>query len=266
MQHRQRGWRWGTLLVLGVSLTACAPWQEGNVISLPRLQLWKPADRSIAPGPAEAQRRVASSVWSVTQPTGAWRSWFWPQAARGSAVAIASDQLLAACDAAQGKELVGVARRSSMRLARVRGVGADGRLCILRVPDAEIGVVRAYRPFADLQVGEPLIAVTSQTSRRYVISHGRLVAKGSSADSYLETTLAAPPGASSVAVFDAFGNLVGLGAPGAMPGSLLVAFPVPLEAASQLTAARIGESPEVQKALRAMPQPTARSIPVSTGS
>jgi hypothetical protein len=131
------------------------------------------------------------------------------------------------------------------------------------VPDAEIGAVRAYRPFADLRVGERLVGVASETSRRYVVGQGRLVAKGSSADPYLETTLTAPPGTKSVAVFDAFGNLVGFGAPGAMPGSLLVAFPVPAEAASKLTAVRIGDSPEVQKSLGPVPQPTAQPTPVA---
>ena len=76
---------------------------------------------------------------------------------QGSAVAVASDQLLAACDAAKGKELVSVARRSSVHLAQVRGAGAEGRLCVLSVPDAEVDTVRGYRPFADLQVGEPLV-------------------------------------------------------------------------------------------------------------
>lgn len=257
---RYRPW---PALALGLALVACAPQSEqGGLVSLPRLQLWGTPEESATPAPAEAQRRVASSVWGVTRPARAWSGWFQSLPVQGSAVPVAGDQLLAACDVAQNKELVGVARRSSVLQAQVRGLG-DGRVCVLSLPEAEVDAVHAYRPFADLQVGEPLVGVASQTSRRYVVSRGRLVAKGSSADPYLETTLTAPPGSRSVAVFDAFGNLVGLGAPDAMPGSLLVAFPVPTEAAAQLTAARIGGSPEVQRSLGPVPQPTAQPVPVA---
>jgi hypothetical protein len=251
----------GAVLVL--VLGACAPHQEGNTVSLPRIQLWEPANRSTALSPDEARRRMTGSVWGVTQATRGWPGWIQTPPVRGSAVAVASDQLLAACEAADNKELVSVARRSSLHLAQVRGVGATGRVCALRVADGGIGAVRTYRPFEDLKVGEPIIAVSSKTSRHYVLSEGTLVVKGTSADPYLETTLTAPTGSKSLALFDAFGNLVGFGAPDDMPGSLLVAFPVPPEAATGLKAAWIGGSPEVQRSLASMGQPTLQPMPIT---
>jgi hypothetical protein len=239
------------MLTATMMLVACSSRQDAPTVTLPDVQLWHPADRSVTPSAAEAQRRIALSVWGVTP--GSSDTSMLRQPLQGSAIAVAGGWLLVACDAARGQNTVGVARRSSVRRAAMHAADADRRLCLLRVPDVEMTTVRAYRPFEDVQVGEPLLAVSSETSRRFALSRGRLVAKGSTSDPYLETTLMVPQGSSSVAVFDTFGNLLGFGTPNAMPGSLLVAFPIPPAAVPWLAGARIADSPAVRAVLEPAP-------------
>lgn len=265
--HRSARLRLAALLTSAMLLAACSPMQEGSTVSLPITELWRPAGGSATPPPAEAERRVALAVWGIGENEAGVS--LLRRSLQGSAIAVADDALLAACDAARGQASLRIARRSSVHLATVEPADPDRRLCVLRAPDVELTPIRAYRPFEDMRVGEPVVAVSSETSRRYAVSRGRLVAKGSAADPYLETTLTAPPGSTSVAVFDTFGNLVGFGAPDPMPGSLLVAFPIPPAAAPRLAAVRIGETPAVLATLEPAPEggvAAAPSVPTSAAA
>jgi len=251
------------LLLTAVLAAGCGRVGADGTVSLPSLRLWPASDRSATPTAAEAQRRIGLAVWAVTPDAAENDAVPRSRPIRGSAVAVAADTLLTSCSVVGNRSAVGIVRRSSFRLARVSGADADRRLCLLRTAGEELPrVAHAYRPFDDLQVGEPLLAVVSRTSRSFTLVRGWLVAKGSSADPFLETTLAVPADTSSAAVFDAFGNLVGFGSPDPLSDSVLVAMPVPPASIPELAAARIGGSPAVLASLAPAPAALPRSAPI----
>jgi hypothetical protein len=250
-------------LLLTASIAAgCGRVGDDGTVSLPALQLWPVSDRSATPAASEAQRRIGTAVWGVTP--GAIEGDVAPRSRpiRGSAVAVAADALLTSCTGIGSHSTVGIVRRSSFRLARVSGADGDRRLCMLRPAGEELRTAHAYRPFDDLQVGEPLLAVVSRTSRSFTLVRGWLVAKGGSADPFLETTLAVPADTMSAAVFDTYGNLVGFGSPDPLSDSVLVATPVPPASVPRLAAARIGRSPAVLASLAPTPGTPPRSAPI----
>jgi hypothetical protein len=128
------------------------------------------------------------------------------------------------------------------------------QVCALQPADVNLRPVRAYRAFNDLRVGEPILAVVSRTSRRFAVERGVLVGKGGHADPYLETTLSVPADTASAALFDPYGNLVGLGSASSGTESLLVGVPVPQDLVPDLAPVRLNGSP----ALLAEQEPSPR--------
>lgn len=237
--------------LLGAVLGGCGSGGD-EVVHLAPLGGLALLDRPGGEVSGEAERLVARAIWGIA-PAGE------DGLVRGSAVAVAADTLLASCAVAPGGE-VRLVRRSAERRVRVAAAGPDRRVCAFRPPGVQLQPVRAYRPFADLRVGETVLAAVSRTSRSFALARGSLTAKGDELDPYLETTLAPPPGTASAALFDAFGNLVGFGAQPAGGDSLLVAAPVPPALAGRLAEARLAGTPPLHAAQDANRPPRAVEV------
>jgi hypothetical protein len=241
----------------------CGGVDRDGIVSLPAVSLGRaPEAPAAAPGPVVALRRIADSIWAVAPGAPSGRVRAPPELVEGSAVAVSPRALLASCDVVGGQEQVRVARRSSHRVARGAGADAGRRVCALEPADADLRPVEAYRRYDDLRVGEPVLAVASRSSRDFALARGWLVAKGGSADPFLETTLVLPPEARSVVLFDGFGNLVGLGSAGPASESVVLAAPVPASLAPGLAPAELGDSPALLASLA--PEPAAPPRPVTT--
>jgi hypothetical protein len=182
------------------------------------------------PVPASAKAvlpQVARSIWGVVPDPPRRKQDLKPGLIRGTAVAVAPDTLLASCQAVGERRQVGVVRHNKYRLAQVSpGLQPDQDVCALHVADAPLNVAGGFRSFPDLRVGEPIYAVVSRTGAEYAMAEGQLVAKGGANSSLLETTLALPPGTLSAVLFDAGGNLVGLGSGGPTVDSVVVGAPL----------------------------------------
>jgi Domain of unknown function (DUF4384)/Trypsin-like peptidase domain len=168
-----------------------------------------------------AMRLVARSVWGVVPDAPQRKRDLRPELIRGSAVAVSDATLLASCGALDGSERIGLVRHNKFRVARVIVADPGRGVCVLSVADVPLNVARGYRNPTDLEVGEPVYAVTSRTSADFSLTEGRVVGLPGPGSS-LETSLALPTGMLSAVVFDRHGSLVGLGAP-ASDGRTLVA-------------------------------------------
>jgi hypothetical protein len=177
------------------------------------------------PGTDDATLKAASrSIWGVVPEAPRRKADLRPELIRGSAVAVGADTLLASCRVVGERSRVGLVRHNKYRIARV--AAADGDVCALRVDQGPLVPAQAYRRVGNLQPGEPVFAFTSRTPADLALSRGDLAGTGSAADPFLETTLALPPGAESAVLFDADGNLIGLGSAGPTRDSLVLAAPV----------------------------------------
>jgi hypothetical protein len=248
------------LALLAFATAGCGRQGDDGTVSLPSLPLWGPEDESATPDPGEAERRIARSIWALVPAAPSEEPE--PGRIRGSAVAVAADTLLATCGSMGQREEVGLLRRSAHRVAPRVATDHERRICALRLPGEELRPPHAYRSFADLRVGEPVLAVASRTSRSFTVERGWLVGKGGAADPYLETTLVLPPGTLSAALFDAFGNLIGFGAAGPASDSTLLAAPVPPGLASRLRRVELAASPALLASLAPAPRGQPRPQPV----
>lgn len=204
----------------------------GACLPLAVLACSGPDRRDLEPADAAAVRalgrQVARSIWGVVPDPPRHKKDLRPELIRGSAVAVGDDALLASCRVVAGRKQVGLVRHRKYRMARVVRPARHGQLCLLRVADAPLNVAQGFRSFADLREGEPLYAILSRTSADYELAEGQLAAKRGRGDRFLETTLLLPPRGLSAVLFDAGGNLVGLGSGGPTADSVVTA--VPLEA------------------------------------
>jgi hypothetical protein len=184
---------------------------------------------------------------------------------RGSAVAVAPDTLLASCRAVGGREQVGVVRRGDYRLARVSRPRGGQDVCALRAPGARLEAARGFRGLDDLRECEAVYAVVSRAGAEYAVADGQLAAKGGAGGGgFLETTVALPSEVLSAALFDAAGNLVGLGSGGPVEGSLVLAAPLSAALAPRLARLDLGPrgdvAPGVQVASLPVRAPTRRLL------
>ena len=130
----------------------------------------------------------------------------------------------------------------------------------MRVADAPLNVVGGFRSFPDLRVGEPVYAVVSRTSAEYALAEGQLAAKGAASTSLLETTLALPPGTLSAVLFDADGNLVGLGSGGPTVDSVVVGAPLSAALVPGLAQRDLGPPTTRVAAVAVQQQPAQRRL------
>jgi hypothetical protein len=209
----------------------------------------------------DARPSIARAVWGLVPDTLQGRADPPPELIRGSAVAVADGTLLASCDAVGDRQAVGIVRRSRYRVARIGARVPGQRVCALHPPEPELQTARAWRSFDDLQLGEPILAVTSRTSRSFALASGRLAAKGAADDPYLETTIVLPAGTLSTALFDAYGDLIGFGSAGPASDSVLLAAPLQGVEAAGLAQVRLGTSPEVLASLASAPRAQPASPP-----
>jgi hypothetical protein len=170
---------------------------------------------------------AARSVWGVVPDPPRRKQDLQPGLIRGSAVAVAPDTLLASCRVVGQRQQVGVVRHRKYRLAQVsRPDSLDQDVCALRVGNTPLNIAAGFRGFADLREGEFVYAVVSRTSAEYGLTEGQVVGKGGPGGRVLETTLLVPPSTLSAVLFDARGNLVGLGAGGPTEDSLVLGAPL----------------------------------------
>src|SRR3954451_11046546 len=214
------------------------------------------------PVPASAQvvlPQVARSIWGVVPDPPRRKQDLKPKLIRGTAVAVAPDTLLASCQAVGQRRQVGVVRHNKYRLAQVSpALQPDQDVCALHVADAPLNVAGGFRSFPDLRVGEPIYAVVSRTSAEYALAEGQLVAKGGPNTSLLETTLALPPGTLSAVLFDAGGNVVGLGSGGPTVDSVVVGAPLSAALAPGIAPRALGPPAATRVAEIAVQEPPAQ--------
>lgn len=248
------------LLVL--ALAACGgPNDEQELPATPATSMEGANDVPTPPSGKVVLARAARSIWGVVPDPPRRKKDLQPELIRGTAVAVATDTLLASCQAVGERQQVGVVRHNKYRVAEVLPPSQpDQDVCALHVVDAPLNVIGGFRSYPDLRVGEPLYAVISRTSAEYALAEGQLVAKGAGSSQLLETTLALPPGTLSAVLFDARGNLIGLGSGGPTEDSVAVGAPVAPALASGLAQRDLGpaivrvasvpvEEPPVQRRL-----------------
>ena len=173
----------------------------------------------------ELARRVSRSLWAlVPDPSGDTGQ----ERVTGSAVALGPGRLLAACGALGRRTEVALRRHEERRTARVAGSDPTGQACLLAVPDdAPLDPPQGVRDPAGLRPGEAVYAVYNETVDEGVLVEGRLEdARGG----LLRASLGLPGGVGGAVLFDADGNLVGVGA--ADPREAGTAWAVPPERAA----------------------------------
>ena len=176
-------------------------------------------------------------------------------------MAVAPDTLLASCQVVGERQQVGVVRHNKYRLAQVAPPSQPEQdVCALHVADAPLNVVGGFRSFPDLRVGEPVYAVVSRTSAEYALAEGQLAAKGTASTSLLETTLTLPPGTLSAVLFDADGNLVGLGSGGPTVDSVVVGDPLSAALVPELAQRDLGPPTTRVAAVAVQQQPAQRRL------
>jgi hypothetical protein len=176
-------------------------------------------------------------------------------------VAVSADTLLASCQAIEGRPRVGLVRHNKYRIARVTP-DAAGQTCRLTVAEGPLTPAAGYRSFADLRVGEPVVALASRTSAEVAAAPGWLAGKGSSDDPFLEATPTVPACNRSAVLIDGFGNLIGLGAAAPVAGGLVLAVPVGPAATADLANRDLGEADVLLAALTPSPRAQPRQPPV----
>ena len=202
--------------------------------------LWSATPPATAgPDPGAAGRQAARSIWGVVPSAPQRKADLRPELISGAAVAVSADTLLASCGAVQRGAKVGLVRHNKYRIARVTAE-ETGQICRLTVTEGPLTPAAGYRSFADLRVGEPVVALTCRTSAEVAAAPGWLAGKGSPADPFLEATSVVPPGTRSVVLVDGFGNLVGLGEAGPLADGLLLTVPVGTAAPPSLANADLG--------------------------
>jgi len=233
----------GGVVAAGLLLAGCAG------------DLW----RSTAKREEDAARAASRSIWGVVPTAPKRKADLRPELIRGSAVAVAADTLLADCRAVRDRSRVGLWRHGKYRIARVAARDPDGQVCALRVTEGPLQAVPAYRTLGDLRAGEPVLALTNETSADLLLTHGWLAATSPAPDPFLETTLVLPPGTLSGIVLDAHGNLIGIGSSGAAADAYTLAAPVTGRLVPQLAQVEIGASAPVLASLD--PEPREASSP-----
>jgi hypothetical protein len=210
-------------------------------------------------GPETTVRQASRSIWGVVPDPPRRKADLRPELIKGSAVAIAGDTLLASCRIIGERRQVGLVRHNKYYRGQVVGAGSDGQICILRARQAPLQATSGFRSFADLRAGEPIIAMVNRTSAELALAPGWLAAKGrdGSSDPVLETTLTLPPETLSAVLFDARGNLIGLGSAGPVAESMVLGVPVTASLAPQLARYDLGAS----QALLASLEPAPRERP-----
>ena len=222
---------------------------------------------SAASDPVETGTRAARSIWGVVPSAPRRKADLRPELIRGSAMAVSADTLLASCQAVEGRPRVGLVRHNKYRIARVTP-DAAGQICRLTVAEGPLTPAAGYRSFADLRVGEPVVALASRTSAEVAAAPGWLAGKGSSDDPFLEATPTVPAGNRSAVLVDGFGNLIGLGAAAPVAGGLVLAVPVGPAATADLANRDLGEADVLLAALTPSPraQPRQPAVLLAVGN
>lgn len=204
-----------------VLMAACTAAPDGTAPWLAWLAP-DPAATALTATSRDAGRRMAPAVWAVLPAAGDGAA----APVAGSAVAIAPDRLLASCRALGDAREVALRRAGATRAARVTRLEPGGRLCALDARGPDLAVAPGHRTFLDLAPGEPVFAFASRGPADLTLAGGWLVAKQDQGDRFLETTIALPPEARSAVLFDARGNLVGIGSAGPTADSVVMAVPL----------------------------------------
>ena len=182
-------------------------------------------------------------------------------------MAVSADTLLASCQAVEGRPRVGLVRHNKYRIAGVTP-DAAGQICRLTVAEGPLTPTAGYRSFADLRVGEPVVALASRTSAEVAAAPGWLAGKGAADDPFLEATPTVPAGNRSAVLIDGFGNLIDLGAAAPVAGGLVLAVPIGSAATADLANRDLGEADVLLAALtpapRAQPRQPAILLPVGS--
>jgi hypothetical protein len=240
-------WRKPLVVVLaGVSVGACNPMPDDTkTVSLPALSFLPTLTTAAAGADAHAEQVIGRSVWAVAPVLDP--SSEKPGRVVGSAVAVSGATLLADCDVAGTGGMTMIARRSTRRPAKAVARGSSGGLCELRPADVRLRMASGYRPFHSVEVGEPVLAVVSRSSRSFDLVRGSITGKGSADDPFLETSVILPAGTRSAAMFDRAGNLMGFGSAGLVGDAVVVAVPIVPEAAPWLAQVKPQAKPVVTK-------------------
>jgi hypothetical protein len=175
-------------------------------------------------GDPDDAHQPTRAIWGIVPDPPARKADLRPAMIRGTAVAVAENALLAACAATLGREQVGLVRHNKLRLAQVtRDEGSQ--ICRLTVSTGPLSSATSYRSFADMHVGEPVIALASRAADDILLASGWLAGKGDPSDPFLETTVVLPPTRSAVLV-DGSGNLLGLGAVADVAEATMMVVPI----------------------------------------
>ena len=250
---------WG--MALATTLSGCAEMSGGQVWPS-RAWFAPPAPQGAQPPDTLASgRQAARSIWAVVPSAPRRKADLRPDLIQGSAVAVSADTLVANCLVVGGRARVGLVRHNKYRMARVTA-DAHGQVCRLTVAEGPLTPVAGLRSFADLRVGEPVVALASRSSAEVAAAPGWLAGKGSADDPFLEATPAVPAGNRSAVLVDGFGNLIGLGAAAPVAGGLVLAVPVGPAAAPSLANRDLGEADVLVAALAPAPRAQPRQAPI----
>ena len=130
---------------------------------------------------------------------------------QGSAVAIGERELLTNCHVIKDRPLIFLLRSGEAHAARLARSDIEDDLCTLSVSDVALKPVTHIRPFATLVVGEHVYTVGSPRGLENTLGDGLIAGlRRRNGLRLVQITAPISQGSSGGALFDRFGNLIGV--------------------------------------------------------
>jgi S1-C subfamily serine protease len=130
---------------------------------------------------------------------------------QGSAVAVTTTEALTNCHIVEGALKVVVSHDKRELVAELKRADPATDRCVLTVAEPALVPIGGVRPYASLEVGEPLFTLGSPSGLELTLSNGILSGRREvQGRKFVQTTAPVSPGSSGGGLFDGRGNLVGI--------------------------------------------------------
>jgi S1-C subfamily serine protease len=161
--------------------------------------------------PPQLFDRVNPSVWTVFSAATAENLKAMNNVSLASAVAVSETKLLTNHHVIDNKPYVVIKHGDRFAKAVVYSGDKFSDRCILLVSGVKLSPVGGYRRFSTLSVGEDVYTVGSPKGLENTLGHGMISAKRQfEGFNMIQTTAQISEGSSGGALFDHFGNLIGI--------------------------------------------------------
>ena len=126
-------------------------------------------------------------------------------------MAVSTSQLVTNCHVVTQRQLVFIARETTVLPASVVSTDSATDRCVLQVSQGQLQPVPGIRNFNEVEVGERVFTVGSPRGLENTLGEGIVSGLRRLEDiALIQTTAPISPGSSGGGLFDEFGNLVGV--------------------------------------------------------